>query len=165
MGSFSEHITQASNNLDFLESTNKNSRDHWDWQVTVCFYSALHLINAHIAAKANKNYLSHNQVEQVINPFRQLSVAKLDEETYKSYIKLMQLSRRSRYLLNENFKKEDVTDIQKACITYDKHFKKAIYHLDVIMQYLTQNHNVNFKSHCLSCAELKGRKFNNFTVE
>lgn len=106
MGNFAEHILQSKNNLDFLAKVNKDINDRWDWQVTVNFYVAVHLINAHIVSKTTKNYLSHNQVSELINPYNGLSVAKLDEETYKSYVKLQLLSRRSRYLLNEGFKKK-----------------------------------------------------------
>ncbi|SOS48551.1 conserved hypothetical protein [Tenacibaculum dicentrarchi] len=164
MGSFTEHITHSENNLDFLSKVNSNINDSWDWQVTVCFYSALHLMNAHIVAKTTKNYLSHSQVAEVINPYNQLSVAKLDEQTYLSYNKLFQLSRRSRYLLSENFKKGGIVDIQPACITYDKHFKKAIYHLDIIINYISKNHSVAFKKTKVACVELKGQTFSNFDV-
>jgi len=164
LGSFNEHISQANNNLEFLSQINNSSNPHWDWHVTTCFYIALHLMNAHIVEKTKGNYLSHSQVGQVLNPYSRLSTAKLDEDTYKSYNKLMQLSRRSRYLLNEGIRNEGQTDIQKACITYDKHFCKAIYHLDVVMQYLSKNYAVTFKSRSLTCIELKGRKFDHFTV-
>ncbi len=164
MGSFVEHIYHAENNLDFLSKVNNSINDRWDWQVTVCFYSALHLMNAHIVAKTGKNYLSHSQVAQVINPYNQLSVAKLDGDTYLSYNKLFQLSRRSRYLLSENFKKSGIVDVQPACITYDKHFKKAIHHLDIIISYVSKNHDVKFKQTKVNCVELKGRTFPNFDV-
>lgn len=164
MGSFTEHIIHSESNLDFLSKVNSSINDRWDWQVTVCFYSALHLMNAHIVAKTGKNYLSHSQVAEVINPYNQLSIAKLDEETYLSYNKLFQLSRRSRYLLSENFKKVKIVDVQPACITYDKHFKKAIYHLDKVITYISKNYSVAFKKTKVDCIELKGKGFSNFDV-
>lgn len=164
MGSFTEHIVHSESNLDFLSKVNSSINDRWDWQVTVCFYSALHLMNAHIVAKTNKNYLSHSQVAAVINPYNQLSIAKLDEETYLSYNKLFQLSRRSRYLLSENFQKKKIADIQPASITYDKHFKKAIHHLDKVITYVSKNYNVAFKKTKVNCIELKGKDFANFDV-
>lgn len=164
MGSFTEHISHSERNLDFLSKVNDSINERWDWQVTVCFYSALHLMNAHIVAKTGKNYLSHSQVAQVINPFNELSVARLDEATYLSYNKLFQLSRRSRYLLNENFKKGVIVDVQPACITFDKHFKKAIHHLDNVISYVSKNHSVVFKKTKVNCIELKGKAFSNFDV-
>lgn len=164
MGSFNEHISHSINNLDFLAKVNYSINDRWDWQVTICFYSALHLINSHIVSKTGKNYLSHSQVADIINPYNQLSVGKLDEDTYLSYNKLFQLSRRSRYLLNENFKKKGIVDIQPACITYDKHFKKSIYHLDKIMSFITKNYNVSFEKTTIKCIELRKGNFKNFIV-
>lgn len=134
MGTFTEHINQAKQNLSFLSSVNENINNRWDWQVTVCFYSAVHLINAHIVSKTSKNYLTHGQVAEVINPYATLSLGSIDENTYVSYTKLHQLSRRSRYLLSENYDK--TIDVQTACLTYDKHFKKAIHHLDVIIEFI-----------------------------
>lgn len=163
MGNFSEHIQQSSNNLDFLLEVNTHINTRWDWQVTTCFYVGVHLINAHIVARTQKNYLSHHQVSEVINPYNQLAPGRLDELTYASYLKLQILSRRSRYLLNENFKKKEVIDIQPACITYDKHFKKAIYHLDKIMVFISTTHKVQFKKYKIDCAELKGSDYSYFT--
>ena len=102
MATFQEHIDQSNNNLDYLSNINNLINDRWDWQVTVSFYCALHLINAHIVQKTNKNYLSHSQVSSAISPYNLLSLSKVDEEIYLSYTKLFQLSRRARYLLNEN---------------------------------------------------------------
>lgn len=163
MATFEEHIAHSKKNLDFLSKVNSSVDDSWDWQVTICFYIALHLINAHIVKKNNKNYLSHNQVEDVINPFNTLSIGKLDENTFLSYSKLCQLSRRSRYLLNENFNKTD--DIQQASMTYSLHFKKAIHHLDVVIQYINKNYdNMISKETNLKCIDLKGRVFESFKI-
>lgn len=167
MGNFTEHIQQANNNLDFLCQVNNHINDRWDWQVTVCFYSAVHLINAHIVHKTNKNYLSHNQVSELINPYNLLSVAKLDERTYSAYNKLHQLSRRARYLLNENFKKQaaGIVEVQVSCLTYDKHFRKSIAHLNCIMDFMKAEHKVSFNKRFVSCIELNGLTFSNFSIK
>ena len=163
MATFQEHIDHSKKNLVFLSKINFSVDDSWDWQVTVCFYTALHLINAHIVKKTNKNYLSHNQVEEVINPFNILSIGRLDENTFLSYSKLCQLSRRSRYLLNENFKKAD--DIQQASMKYSLHFKKAVHHLDVVIQYINKNYgNLICKDTKIECVDLKGKKFDSFNI-
>lgn len=164
MGTFTDHISQSKHNLDFLSKVNSNINDRWDWQVTVCFYTALHLMNAHIVSKTGKNYLSHNQVAEVINPYNPLSVAKLDQDTYLSYNKLVQLSRRARYLLGENFQKKEFVEVQPACTTYSKHFKKSIYHLDKIIDFISKNHNVSFSSINITCIDLKGLNYSNFNI-
>lgn len=163
MGDFSAHLLQSKSNLRFLEKVNSNVSDSWDWQVTTCFYSALHLISAHIADKTGKNYLSHHQVSHLINFEEQLSPAKLDQQTYISYQKLLLLSRRSRYLIQINEQNKS-SDIMPVCLTYDKHFKKAVYHLDIIMSYMSKNYNVTFDSLSLNCIELKKGTYDNITV-
>jgi len=162
LGSFSEHISQSKSNIDFLSKVNGNINDRWDWQVTVCFYSALHLMNAHIVSKTGNNYLSHNQVAEALNPFTTLSLSKLDEQTYLSYNKLFQLSRRSRYLLNENFNKGGVVSIQPACTTYSKHFQKSIYHLDKIIDFISINYGVTFGKIEIKCIDTKGITYSYF---
>ena len=160
MGTFAEHIKQSKRNIKFLSNINTSIDDSWDWQVTVCFYSALHLMNAHIVSKTNKNYLSHSQVSKVINPYNQLSVARLDENIFLSYNKLFQLSRRSRYLLKENFEKGN--DLQSACVTYSKHLKKSIHHLDVILTFISKEYNVPFNSINIKCVDLKTSEYSLF---
>lgn len=164
MGTFKEHIQQSHNNIRFLSKISTNLEDCWDWQVTVCFYSALHLINAHVVKKFDANYLSHSKVDEVINPFNDMSLAKLDENIYKSYIKLFQLSRRSRYLLSENFHKAEKLDIQIACATYSKHLKRAISHLDVIVNFIKSDYSETFEKVDIKCIDLEGQSFENFRI-
>ena len=164
MATFQEHINQSNNNLDYLSKINSSINDRWDWQVTVSFYCALHLINAHIVQKTTKNYLSHSQVSHAINPFNPLSVSKVDEETYLSYTKLFQLSRRARYLLNENFDNTSAVDIQPACVTYSKHFKKTVHHLNKIMDFMTTHHGTSFVKRSLKCIDLNNQTFTYFTI-
>ncbi len=164
MGTFKEHIHQSQSNIGFLSKISTNLDNCWDWQVTVCFYSALHLINAHIVIKTDANYLSHSKVDELINPYNTISLAKLDEKIYMSYIKLFQLSRRSRYLLSENFKKGEKLGVQIACVTYSKHFKKAIYHLDIIINFIKNDYIESFERVDIKCIDLKGLSFENFSI-
>ncbi|MEO0058973.1 MAG: hypothetical protein RLZZ312_620 [Bacteroidota bacterium] len=164
MGNFKEHIDHSIKNARFLSQINNSITDSWDWQVTVCFYTALHLINAHIVKKTNSNYLSHRKVEEIINPFNQLSVARLNEDVYMSYIKLFQLSRRSRYLLNENFQKSEKMDIQNANFTYGKHLRKAIHHLDIIFIFIKSSYGEQFEIVDIKCLDLTGLKFDFFRI-
>lgn len=164
MANFKEHITQAKSNLDYLSKINTHINDRWDWQVTTCFYTALHLMNAHIAKKANKNYLSHTRVDQALNPYG-LSVAKIDEDTYSSYNSLANLSRRSRYLLTENKNQVDSeTDIQRQCLTYSKHLKKAIIHLEKILVFLKNEYGEEFTKTNIKCIDLNGLHFTSFNI-
>lgn len=163
MGSFSEHIDQAKRNFNFLSGISTSMNDCWDWQVTTCFYTALHLINAHIVAKTGGNYLTHNQVDGIINPYNQTSLGKVNEDIYLSYNKLFHLSRRSRYLLNENNSSPKGTLIT-ASFTNSKHLQKAIYHLDQIISFINTDYKEHFPQVSIKCIDLKGRSFNFFQI-
>ena len=79
-------------------------------------------------------------------------------------IKLFQLSRRSRYLLSENFKKGEKLRVQIACATYSKHFKKAIFHLDIIINFIKNDYDESFEKVDIKCIDLEGLSFENFLV-
>lgn len=158
LASFNEHIKQAKSNLNFLNSVNNKIQSHWDWQVTISFYTAVHLINAHIAEKSNQHYRSHELVNNSINPFNQTSITRLPEELYTSYMKLQNLSRRARYLCHDDPKNYD----QKAFLTYDKHFSKAVVHLDKLLSFISSEYSITFDKIALECLELKQRSFTYF---
>jgi hypothetical protein len=161
LANFNEHIEHSKKNLDFLTKINSSINERWDWQVTVCFYTALHLMNAHIFSKTNANFLSHHKVEAALNPFS-FSPAKVDETTFLSYNKLAQLSRRSRYLLKENFNPSD--DIQLASLTHSPHFKRAIHHLDIVISYINNNYGNLIGKTDVGCSDLNGLAFSNFEI-
>lgn len=124
MANFTEHITQAKSNLGILSHTNKTKNESWDWQVTMCFYTAVHLVNGHIANKQNLHYRSHKQVKNALSPYKDINIGtELTEDLYKSYVKLQNLSRRSRYLCLDS---EEVGNDEICHLTYDKHLKRSI---------------------------------------
>jgi len=154
MASFQEHLNQAKENLKFLEQVNQNLNNFWDWQVTVCFYVAIHIVNAHIAKTLNLHYRMHHEVENAINPYRELSPTKFTEEIFTSYMKLKGLSKRSRYLTKE----VDDTTSETAYFTYDKHLARAIRHLDIIVNYLADLHNFIINPVKITCLEIKSKE-------
>jgi len=153
LANFSDHVNQSVNNLKFLEGVNGHLPNHFDWQVTVCFYAALHLVNAHLA-QYDLQYRKHSDVTNVINPHNPGSPMKISEETYAAYISLMSLSRRSRYLAID-------TDLAstKAYLTYDKHFAKSVRHLEAIMKWFSSTYpNVALPTINIKCVELKSQE-------
>lgn len=142
MASFENHVNQAKSNLNFLLHINQTSENFWDWQVTTCFYVAVHTVNAHIAKVANMHYQTHEAVKNAINPHRVLSVSRIDENIYLDYAKLEGLSRRSRYLCNESAKNNP--DV--AHITYDRHLAKAIKLLDRILVYFNDKYSLELET-------------------
>ena len=86
MASFDDHISQAKGNLTFLTGVNLNFNSNWDWQVTICFYVAVHLMNGHLAKKANLHYRTHNDVKNGINPHNPTAVYKVPEDIYQDVL-------------------------------------------------------------------------------
>ncbi len=161
MALFQEHIEQAKRNLRFLESVNRFQQDYWDWQVTVCFYVVVHLINAHIAKKGNMHYRTHKDVESAINPYNQLSPSKVSEAVFTAFKTLRNLSRRSRYMINES----NDSNKENAHFTYDKHLRRAIINLDKIINYMDNEYRIRFTSIEISCPDFRpSDSFSHFYV-
>lgn len=160
MASFDDHLARAKANLIFLENVCRNEKYFWDWKVTICFYSAVHLINAHIADKSRQHYRSHEQVLMAINPNEALSLSRLDEAKYLCYSKLRNLSRRSRYLVSDQVNNNETG----AFFTYDKHFARAIRHLDVLITFFNEEYKMDIQKTEVTCIELKQGELVNFLV-
>lgn len=150
MALFDEHIAQANSNLQFLETVNQTIKNYYDWQVTICFYTALHLVNAHLT-KNSLQYRQHKDVNHALNPEVATSISKLPLPEYEAYIGLQRLSRRSRYLVNE--KDKNVTNVQ-GFLTHEKHLARAIRNLDRLMSYFNGRYSLGLKSILFTCAEL-----------
>jgi hypothetical protein len=149
---FNEHITQCKTNLSFLVDVNsKNQNKYWDWQVTICYYTAVHIINAHLATTANLHYRTHEQVKDAIYHGNSMSLCAIPEQQYLAYAKLEGLSRRSRYLCNP----ESPDNI--AFLTFDKHFAKAIKNLDILLTYFSNKYHVNFGNPVVRCLDLNSK--------
>lgn len=148
MPDFKDHIHQAKNNLEVLEFVNTSGK-YYDWQVTLCFYSALHFVNAHLAKCNNSHYRTHMQVDEAINPNIALSVSRLDEDTYVAYTSLFKLSKRSRYMVNENPANKDT----QAFFTHEPHLKRAIKHLDTVLNYFNSKYNIGLQNIILRLPE------------
>jgi len=149
LASFDEHVAQTKSNLAFLSSVNPKINNYLDWQVTTCFYTSLHLVNAHLSTYGLQ-YRKHHDVNYGLNPDVQLSVSKLPQDEYDAYIALQRLSRRSRYLVNE---KE--LHSTAAFFTYDKHIAKAIRHLDKLLNYFATVYKLDIKPVNFTCPDLK----------
>lgn len=130
MADFSSHLAQVNSNLDFLTKINTHCNNHIDWQVTTCFYVGVHLINAFLANEANLHFSSHERVKDAISPNSSIPATRLDDSTYLAYVKLRNLSRRSRYLCNDERPDKDAEQVFK---TYEKHYLKAFSQLDKLM--------------------------------
>lgn len=158
MTKFDEHIEQAARNFLFLEQINNSIDDCVDWQVTVCFYTSLHIVNAHLTT-GELNYRSHKDVDNVINFAAVASPFKLPQAEYLSYKKLQSLSRRSRYLVNgDNASKDD----GRTYFTHSIHLKRAIGHLDKLIKFFTSKYGFDLPKIKLKCEDLKNDDYLTF---
>jgi len=126
------HLDQARSNIIFLENICNHETKKIDWMVTVSFYSALHIINAHLKKKGGLEYVKHGATLNAINPYKQLSITKTNQDVYDAYRSLYNSSRIARYLYNPTVKSEDRIN--------NKHFKKAIKDLNTIIDYFNKEH-------------------------
>jgi len=147
-----DHISQVKHNLEFLSNISTNTPNCVDWQVTCCFYCALHLVNAYLASKGLQ-YRKHVDVYDVINPYKAANVHKLPEDIFVSYKALDNLSRRSRYLVNPSDRSSFSSD--RAHCTYSRHLAKAIRHLNAIMTHFEPMYDIEFDVYDICCDELK----------
>lgn len=152
MPSFEEHIVQVNRNLKFLANINKSVPDCCDWQITVCFYTALHLVNAHLS-KFGLQYRKHSDVNHAIN-FATFSPGRLPEDVYIAYMSLQSLSRRSRYLVNE---KDNKLREERAFLIFEKHLAKGFRHLDLLLNYFNNLYVLKIENVTLNCTEIKNK--------
>ncbi len=126
----------------------------------MCFYAAVHIINGHIASKHNLHYRSHKQVKNAISPYKSIPIGtEVSPELYKCYVKLQNLSRRSRYLCLDA---DEVPENEICYLTYDKHLKKAIVQLDKIISFIVDEYGSSFPKINLDCIEMKGSTYRFF---
>ncbi len=161
MPRFNDHIEQAKKNFRFLSIINQTAPTHFDWQVTTCFYTALHLVNAHLEKGGNMQFRNHSAVKHVISPFSNIAALKMPPEEYACYESLFSLSRRARYLIND---KDGHLESADAFFTYDKHLAKSIRHLDKIAQYFTKLYDFDFPEINVKCSHLNQSNIKFFKV-
>jgi hypothetical protein len=165
LGSFQEHIKQAKSNLKFLEGVNQYLNSFHDWQVTTSFYVAVHLINAHTAQVGQMHYQSHSERKQAINYANPLAPCRLEEKYCLAYLKLENLSRRARYLCLDQDGRMSGPDAEKVFLTFGKHFKKALNHLDTIMTFFRDKYNIHFDQCIIYSEDIKPNlKFEFFVI-
>ena len=151
MAKYDDHIQQARRNLIFLASINNSIKDCFDWQVTVCFYTALHFVNAHLS-KYGLQYRKHKDVNFALNFANTTSPARLPEDEYVAYTALQSLSRRSRYLVNE---KDKNLGSEQAFFIYDKHLARGVRHLNRLLEHFDALYKIQVEPISINCPELK----------
>jgi hypothetical protein len=140
------HFRQAERNLKVVELLNASPNHYWDWQVTALFYSALHLVNAHIIETDGGFYNTHAAVQTKINYQNAESKARLPREVGIAYEKLQFLSRKARYLYDPSAK----TKLNPEFIGADG-FEKAVHAFEVVYKHLSSAYDLNISPVNISC--------------
>lgn len=154
MANFNDHLNQATKNFSVLAQVNGLIPDSWDWQVTISYYTAVHLANAHIAITINQHYRTHAKVGEALNPYIPLNPSCFDEQVYNSYQLLTGLSRRSRYLCSDDPTADSATQ-ERLNFTSEKHFAKAVRHLNIVIEYFCKTHKISFSEIKINCDRIK----------
>lgn len=160
MSKYREHIAQAKRNLDFLLEVNNLGTSRMDWQVTIAFYTSLHLINAHVLDKTGKFYQKHVDVHFAINPYNE-GTGMLPLEIYRCYMKLFRLSRRSRYLCTDD-PKASPTMNNIAHHIKPSHLAKAYRNLDKLLDFFVGNGHLTIDQAEIFCDALGDSESMNF---
>lgn len=114
----SDYIEKAKHNENFL--SNVELEKFSDWYVTVCFYIALHYVNAFISVSLKSGFCSHEKVKQIIHPDGKIVNLRIDRNVYLDYLELQNLSRKARYM--------QIGDHEEGCCKRmkPKHAKNAL---------------------------------------
>jgi hypothetical protein len=126
MPNFKQHTRQAGKNLEFLAFVNSHKPEVLDWQITIGYYTGLHLVNAHLATSAGLHFSSHNQVDAHIAPQSLLAngQARLPLDIFQAYRTLTNFSRLSRYLSNDGKNEKAVSlspeDLYRSLVCLDR---------------------------------------------
>ena len=160
MADFKAHITQAKKNLATLSEISVNISNSWDWQVTCAYYTAVHLMNAHLASTVNQHYKTHVDVKKAI--YNSLWPCKVPDDVYVAYSILENHSRRARYLCHEIVEQ---TDDSVAYMTFDKHLKKVLKNLETILAYFEKTYSLSFGKYPIDCLEIKNLSLAHFAYK
>lgn len=159
MATFDEHLTQAKRNIAFLEHLSSTGK-FIDWQITACFYVAVHLANAHIAKQEGKNFRAHIDVTDSLNPFKNYP-SKVSETVFTSFQRLHNLSRKARYLVPPSSENDGVVP---ACYAVPKHLITAVQSLDVIIQGFKDIHRFSLPKIQFTSSEIFRYQLKHFDI-
>lgn len=97
------------------------------------------------------HFRTHFDVKNALNPEVQLSITKLSEENYIAYVKLLNLSRRARYLCHENPTR---SEMENGFFTHDVHLNKALKNLDKLLAFMENEYKITFDKSEIKCIPL-----------
>jgi len=140
MVSFEEHLQQAKSNLSALRVM--LDTDHFDWQVTISFYVALHLLSAHMAFQG-VHVSTHKKARDNLLSLAEKNNVKADSDIFSYYDMLEGLSREARYLHNGESPKN--APVQALFVKHGK-ASDALRSLNNIMIYFSRKYEADFET-------------------
>lgn len=149
MANFVQHVAQARHNLSLLQILFPHTK-YYDWQVTVCYYTAVHLVNAHLAKTGNTHFQNHSETKNAIN-YKGTSISSIGETPFKHYVSLENLSRRARYLSHQSKGNHP----GRAFATEPYHLANALFKLENLMLYFGEKYAIQFSEMEVTCPEVK----------
>jgi hypothetical protein len=148
---YDDHVNQAKRNIVFFENIHNGVSDCLDWQVTALFYTAVHLVSAHLA-KFGLQKRNHNEIYNALNFANSTSAMRISEKVFTAYQSLQNESRKARYLINV---KDGHLDGGKAHFIFTKHLCRALRNLDTIMDYFDSKYGMSLPQIQINCPEFK----------
>jgi len=130
---FEDHVHRAKCNLEVLVVLNRHSHVDYSWQVTLCFYTAVHLINSHLQYSAGKTFKTHLSTLDRIDPGSAMNVNAVSLTAYKAYLRLHNRSREARYLCKVSDSGHVVRNHQDAVRIKHRHLIQCVSDLDIIL--------------------------------
>lgn len=140
-----DHLQRTRDNLDFLIAN--QSSTHLHWLVTTTYYTALHLIDAHLS-KLNIHPPNHDKRKEVIQAASPFKGASVTSGCYSSYCALEGLSRMARYMCNE----KNNGNSDQAHPTGPRHLKEALRHLTIVINELESRYKFGIEVPRISVA-------------
>ena len=96
MPSFTEHIEKVKRNIDFFHSINPNGEECFDWQVTVLFYIAVHIVDAHLD-RFSIHPTTHTERKENLSFDSPRTSRITSQDAWDDYMSLEGQSRKYRY--------------------------------------------------------------------
>jgi hypothetical protein len=122
-------LDQAGHNLNFHSHIDSNfEKKFCDWQITVLFYVALHLLKALAASRSVNIGETHYDIENSVNPDRGNPVMRISRGAWREYKSLFNYSRTARY--------EGITDFETFQLLKEKDHDFCLIHLDNFRKYI-----------------------------
>lgn len=145
------HIKKVIHNLNVISQLEAQGSPYRDWQITLCFYSALHLTRYHLQASANYTCTTHEDAKDRLHWQNTMPFSRMDKEPYQAYADLEGFSRRARY----------IPEISPE--TFEKDYIRAIQRLDKVMHYFDSKYSLSLPKTQIKCPRLIGTTLHYFT--